>query len=127
MTRCQPNYQRPIPAEATYCDIRAESLNSLKRKVVHYKETTGKHVSTATKTRHRGNGYARNGRRTWKRCFLLVPCGVYITGHLWVEKALPMDCYLDAVGGLVPLLRCEEGRPKTVRDKVAGKGQQKNY
>jgi hypothetical protein len=39
---------------------------------------------------------------------------------------LPMDCYLDLVGGLVPL-RCEEGRPKAVRDKVAGKGQQQNY
>jgi hypothetical protein len=37
-----------------------------------------------------------------------------------------MDCYLDVVGGLVPL-RCEEGRPKPVRDKVAGKGQQQNY
>jgi hypothetical protein len=30
------------------------------------------------------------------------------------------------VGGLVPL-RCEEGRPKAVRDKVAGKGRQENY
>jgi hypothetical protein len=30
------------------------------------------------------------------------------------------------VGGLVPL-RCEEGRPKAFRDKVAGKGQQQNY
>jgi hypothetical protein len=37
-----------------------------------------------------------------------------------------MDCYLDVVGGLVPL-RCEKGRPKAVRDKVAGEGQQKNY
>jgi hypothetical protein len=37
-----------------------------------------------------------------------------------------MDCYLDVVGGLVPL-RCEESRPKAVRDKVAGKGQQQNY
>jgi hypothetical protein len=37
-----------------------------------------------------------------------------------------MDCYLDVVGGLVPL-RCEEGRPKAVRDKVAGKGQQQYY
>jgi hypothetical protein len=37
-----------------------------------------------------------------------------------------MDCYLDVVGGLVPL-RFEEGRPKAVRDKVAGKGQQQNY
>jgi hypothetical protein len=37
-----------------------------------------------------------------------------------------MDCYLDTVGGLVPL-RCEEGRPKAVRDKVAGKGQQQYY
>jgi hypothetical protein len=34
--------------------------------------------------------------------------------------AVPMDCYFDVVGGLVPL-RCEEGRPKAVRDKVAGK------
>jgi hypothetical protein len=30
------------------------------------------------------------------------------------------------VGGLVPLRR-EEGRPKAVRDKVAGKGQQQYY
>jgi hypothetical protein len=30
------------------------------------------------------------------------------------------------VGGLVPL-RFEEGRPKAVRDKVAGKGQQQYY
>jgi hypothetical protein len=37
-----------------------------------------------------------------------------------------MDCYLDAVGGLVPH-RCEEDRPKAVRDKVAGKGQQQKY
>jgi hypothetical protein len=37
-----------------------------------------------------------------------------------------MDCYLDVVGGLVPL-RFEEGRPKAVRDKVAGKGQQQYY
>jgi hypothetical protein len=37
-----------------------------------------------------------------------------------------MDCYLDVVGGLVPL-RCEEGRPKAVRDKVAGKGHQQYY
>jgi hypothetical protein len=37
-----------------------------------------------------------------------------------------MDCYLDVVGGLVPL-ECEEGRPKAVRDEVAGKGQQQNY
>jgi hypothetical protein len=42
------------------------------------------------------------------------------------NKSLPMDCYLDVVGGLEPL-RCEEGRPKAVRDKVAGKGQQHNY
>jgi hypothetical protein len=34
--------------------------------------------------------------------------------------ALPMDCYLDVVGGLVPL-RCEKGGSKAVRDKVAGK------
>jgi hypothetical protein len=37
-----------------------------------------------------------------------------------------MDCYLDVVGGLVPL-RCEEGRPKAVLDIVAGRGQQQNY
>jgi hypothetical protein len=37
-----------------------------------------------------------------------------------------MDCYLDVVGGLVPL-RFEEGRPKAVRDKVAGEGQQQYY
>jgi hypothetical protein len=36
------------------------------------------------------------------------------------------DCYLYVVGGLV-LLRCEEGRPKAVRDKVTDKGQQQNY
>jgi hypothetical protein len=35
-----------------------------------------------------------------------------------------MDCYLDVVGGLVPL-RCEEGRPKAVRDKVDGKASSK--
>jgi hypothetical protein len=39
---------------------------------------------------------------------------------------VPLDCYLDVVGGLVPLW-CEEGRPKAVRDKVAGKGKEKNY
>jgi hypothetical protein len=37
-----------------------------------------------------------------------------------------MDCHLDVVGGPVPL-RCKEGRPKAVRDKVTGKGQQQNY
>jgi hypothetical protein len=37
-----------------------------------------------------------------------------------------MDCYLDVVGGLVPL-RCEEGRPKAVRDKVVGKDQKQSY
>jgi hypothetical protein len=37
-----------------------------------------------------------------------------------------MDCYLDVMGGLVPL-RFEEGRPKEVRDKVAGEGQQQYY
>jgi hypothetical protein len=39
---------------------------------------------------------------------------------------LPLDYYLDVVGGLVPL-RCEQGRPKAVRDKVAGKCQQQYY
>jgi hypothetical protein len=43
-----------------------------------------------------------------------------------VHYVFPVDCFLDVVGGLVPL-RCEEGRPKAVRDKVAGKGQQQNY
>jgi hypothetical protein len=37
-----------------------------------------------------------------------------------------MDNYLDVAGGLVPL-RCEEGRAKAVRDKVAAKGQQQYY
>jgi hypothetical protein len=47
--------------------------------------------------------------------------------HLrYTDSSLPVDCYLDVVGGLVPL-RCEEGRPKAVRDKVTGKGQQQNY
>jgi hypothetical protein len=41
-------------------------------------------------------------------------------------QPIPMDCYLDVVGGLVPF-RFEEGRPKAVRDKVAGKGQQQYY
>jgi hypothetical protein len=41
-------------------------------------------------------------------------------------STLPMDCYLDVVGGLVPL-RGEEGTPKAVRDKVAGEGQQQHY
>jgi hypothetical protein len=43
-----------------------------------------------------------------------------------VRISLPIDCYLDVVGGLVPL-RFEEGRPKAVRDKLAGKGQQQYY
>jgi hypothetical protein len=38
------------------------------------------------------------------------------------EVTLPMD----VVGGLVAL-RCEEGRPKAVRDKVADKGPQQYY
>jgi hypothetical protein len=37
-----------------------------------------------------------------------------------------MDRYLDVVGGHVPV-RFEEGRPKAVRDKVAGEGQQQYY
>jgi hypothetical protein len=47
----------------------------------------------------------------------------YTAGFIILKLTLHMDCYLDVVGGLVPL-RCEEGRPKAVRDKVAGKGQQ---
>jgi hypothetical protein len=43
-----------------------------------------------------------------------------------IPNSLPMDCYLDVVGGLVPL-RFEEGRPKVVRDKVSGKGQKQYY
>jgi hypothetical protein len=42
------------------------------------------------------------------------------------SQDLPMDCYLDVVGGFVPLW-CEEGRPKAVRDTVAGKGRQQYY
>jgi hypothetical protein len=41
-------------------------------------------------------------------------------------KGKKVKLCLDVVGGLVPL-RCEEGRPKAVRDKVAGKGQQQYY
>jgi hypothetical protein len=37
-----------------------------------------------------------------------------------------MDCYLEVVGKFVPL-RFEDGRPKAIRDKVAGKGQQQYY
>jgi hypothetical protein len=44
----------------------------------------------------------------------------------FVWEPLPMDCYLDVVGGLVPL-RSEEGGQKGVWDKVADKGQQQNY
>jgi hypothetical protein len=36
------------------------------------------------------------------------------------------DLDFEERGGLVPL-RFEEGRPKAVRDKVAGKGQQQYY
>jgi hypothetical protein len=43
--------------------------------------------------------------------------------HSILIGALPMDCYLDVVEGLLPLW-CEEGRPKAVRDKVTGKGRQ---
>jgi hypothetical protein len=35
-------------------------------------------------------------------------------------------CYLDVVGGLVPLW-WEEGKPNAVRYKLAGKGQRQNY
>jgi hypothetical protein len=42
-----------------------------------------------------------------------------------VSHGLRMEWYPDVVGELVPL-RCE-GRPKAVRDKVAGKGQQQYY
>jgi hypothetical protein len=46
----------------------------------------------------------------------------YHTNHK--VMTLPMDCYLDVVGVLVPL-RCEEGTPKAVRDKAAGKANSK--
>jgi hypothetical protein len=46
---------------------------------------------------------------------------------VWTSPVtLPMDCYHDVEGGLVPL-RFEEGRPKAVREKVAAKGQQQYY
>jgi hypothetical protein len=51
-----------------YCDMTAESRNSLTRKVVHLKGTAGKHVSTATKRRYRGNGYTHNNRTAGKDC-----------------------------------------------------------
>jgi hypothetical protein len=38
-----------------------------------------------------------------------------------------MDCYLDVVGGGLVPLRYEEGRPKAVRGKITGEGQQQNY
>jgi hypothetical protein len=59
-----------------------------------------------------------NGPTQQSKCFLCGPVPGYITS---------CNCeLLDVVGGLV-LLLCEEGRPKAVRDKVAGKGQQQYY
>jgi hypothetical protein len=46
--------------------------------------------------------------------------------QILMSSTLPMDCYLGVAEGLVPL-PCEEGRPKAVRGKVAGKGQQQTY
>jgi hypothetical protein len=43
-----------------------------------------------------------------------------------LQEGEPMDCYLDVVGGTVPL-RFEEGRPTAVRNKVAGKRKQQYY
>jgi hypothetical protein len=56
-------------------------------------------------------------RSLWTKCFVLKVDKATCCTH---RAFLPMDCYLDAVGGLVPL-RCEEGRPK------AKKWQQQNY
>jgi hypothetical protein len=47
-------------------------------------------------------------------------------GGLWVQSASNLSLLLKISDMLMPL-RCEEGRPKTVRNKVAGKGQQHNY
>jgi hypothetical protein len=68
--------------------------------------------------RHATMGWPNSG------CFLWGPIPDYIRRVSTKPKGtLPMDCYLDAVGGLLPLWS-EEGIPKAVQDKVAGKGQQ---
>jgi hypothetical protein len=46
--------------------------------------------------------------------------------RLYISLFLTVLSCLDVVGGLMPL-RFEEGIPKAVRDKVAGKDQQQNY
>jgi hypothetical protein len=89
--------------------------------------------------RHMTAGYCGNRRNTqqwrhyWRQWFLCSPCCRYIRRADWSFKlvsewpvTLPVDCYLDMVGGRMPH-RCEEGRPKAVRDKVAGNGQQQYY
>jgi hypothetical protein len=61
------------------------------------------------------------------QCFLRGPIPGYISGDINEDfNSLPMDCYLDVVGGLVPL-RFEEGRPEAVRDRVDGTGHQQYY
>jgi hypothetical protein len=55
-----------------YCDVKAESLNNLTKKVICYQAISGKNVSTATKTRYRSNGYARYNRG-------IVGSGVFYT------------------------------------------------
>jgi hypothetical protein len=49
------------------------------------------------------------------------------TDRLFVGRKVTLTLVeQDVVGGLLPL-RCEDSRPKAVRDKVAGKGQQQYY
>jgi hypothetical protein len=85
--------------------------------LIFARQRLGKHVPTATNT--------HKNRRIVRR---VIFCTVFVLSKesLWVSVYPPPPHDLDVVGGLVPL-RCEEGRPKAVRDKVAGKGQQQNY
>jgi hypothetical protein len=73
-----------------------------------------------------GNGWPRNNGRNC--CFLwgLFRGNNGLTQQCVLSLESDPRLYnhgkgLDVVGGLVPL-RIEEGRPKAVRDKVAGKG-----
>jgi hypothetical protein len=52
------------------------------------------------------------------------PYKIYIAVRINIQY-MP-TIHTTVVGGLVPL-GCEEGRPKAVRDKLAGKGQQQYY
>jgi hypothetical protein len=81
------------------------------------KQRRGKHVSAATVT---------EARIEDAMFFMQSVSRLHKEDQLDKPVTLTMDCYLDVVGGLVPL-RFEEGRPKAVRDKVAGKGQQQYY